>query len=203
MFVVDDDPGMLRGVQRLLREHGYDSVSFPTADAFQRHDDFDQAICVVLDIDLNDDSGIEVRHRLKAAGIALPVIYITGKDRSGDADGGDGIRMSRLSHQALRGQIADRADRAASTDLHDGVVRSFVDILLKVRVGRRLADRSELVERQRCADAQQIGVDDLQLQFLPCFHLADQRRIGAVCRRCRCWSGTRHRESGTACPGRP
>ena len=83
VFVVDDDPGILRGVQRLLREHGYDSVSFPSADAFQRHDDFDMAICVILDIDLDDDSGIQLRHRLKAAGITLPVIYITGKDDPG------------------------------------------------------------------------------------------------------------------------
>ena len=80
VFVVDDDPGMLRGVQRLLREHGYDSMSFSSAEAFQKNDDFAEAICVVLDINLNDDSGIEVRHRLKAAGISLPVIYITGKD---------------------------------------------------------------------------------------------------------------------------
>jgi FixJ family two-component response regulator len=80
VFVVDDDPGMLRGVQRLLREHGYDSVSFQSADAFQRHDNFDQAICVILDINLNGASGIELRHRLKAAGISLPVIYITGRD---------------------------------------------------------------------------------------------------------------------------
>jgi FixJ family two-component response regulator len=80
VFVVDDDPGMLKGMQRLLREHGYDSMSFPSADAFQRHDDFEQAVCVVLDINLSDESGIEVRHRLKAAGISLPVIYITGKD---------------------------------------------------------------------------------------------------------------------------
>jgi FixJ family two-component response regulator len=82
VFVVDDDPGMLRGVQRLLREHGYESLPFASADAFQKHDDFDQAICVVLDINLNDESGIEVRHRLKAAGISLPVIYITGKDNA-------------------------------------------------------------------------------------------------------------------------
>jgi FixJ family two-component response regulator len=82
VFVVDDDPSMLRGVQRLLREHGYDSMSFASADAFQKHDDFGEAICVVLDINLNDDSGIEVRHRLKAAGINLPVIFITGKDNS-------------------------------------------------------------------------------------------------------------------------
>jgi FixJ family two-component response regulator len=80
VFVVDDDPGMLRGVRRLLREHGYDSLLFPSAEAFQKHDDFEQAICVILDIHLNDDSGIEVRHRLKAAGVSLPVIYMTGND---------------------------------------------------------------------------------------------------------------------------
>jgi FixJ family two-component response regulator len=80
VFVVDDDPGMLRSVKRLLGAHGYDSVLFPSADAFQKHDGFEQAICVVLDINLSDDSGIEVRHRLKAAGVSLPVIFITGND---------------------------------------------------------------------------------------------------------------------------
>ena len=80
VFVVDDDPGMLRGLARLLRQHGYDSVLFQSADAFHKHDNFEQAVCVVLDINLNDESGIDVRHRLKEAGVSLPVIYITGKD---------------------------------------------------------------------------------------------------------------------------
>ena len=80
VFVVDDDPGTLRGVKRLLREYGYESVLFPSADALQNHDDFEEAFCVILDINLNDESGIELRHRLKAAGISLPVIYITAND---------------------------------------------------------------------------------------------------------------------------
>jgi FixJ family two-component response regulator len=80
VFVVDDDPSMLRGVQRLLREHGYDSVAFASADAFQRHDDFDRAVCVVLDINLNQDCGIKLRQQLRRAGILLPVIFITGED---------------------------------------------------------------------------------------------------------------------------
>jgi len=80
VYVVDDDASMLRGVKRLLREHGYDSVLFPSAAAFQKHGDFAEALCVILDIDLNDESGIEVRHRLADAGISLPVIFITGKD---------------------------------------------------------------------------------------------------------------------------
>ena len=35
---------------------------------------------MILDINLNKESGIELRHRLKAAGISLPVIYITAND---------------------------------------------------------------------------------------------------------------------------
>ena len=80
VFVVDDDPGTLRGVKRLLREYGYESVLFPSAEALQNHDDFEEAFCVILDINLNDESGIELRRRLKAAGILVPVIYITGND---------------------------------------------------------------------------------------------------------------------------
>ena len=80
VFVVDDDPGMLKGVKRLLRAHGYDSVVFPSAEAFRSYDDFDAACCVILDINLNKESGIDLRHCLKAAGISLPVIYITGND---------------------------------------------------------------------------------------------------------------------------
>ena len=80
VFVVDDDLGMLKGLERLLRHHGYDSVLFSSAEEFQNHDDFNSACCVVLDINLNNESGIELRHRLKAAGISLPVIYITAND---------------------------------------------------------------------------------------------------------------------------
>jgi FixJ family two-component response regulator len=80
VFVVDDDPGMLRGVKRLLSAHGYDSVLFSSAEDLHKHDDFDHALCVVLDINLKDDSGIEVNRRLKSAGVSLPVIFITGND---------------------------------------------------------------------------------------------------------------------------
>ncbi len=80
VFVVDDDPGTLRGVQRLLKQHGYDSVLFASAEAFQSCSDIDQALCVMLDIDLDNESGIEVRRRLTASGISVPIIYITAND---------------------------------------------------------------------------------------------------------------------------
>jgi FixJ family two-component response regulator len=80
VFVVDDDPSMLKGVSRLLRQYGFETVSFDTAKALRDHGDFGQAFCIVLDVNLSDGSGIELRHQLAKSGIALPVIYITGND---------------------------------------------------------------------------------------------------------------------------
>ena len=80
VLVVDDDPAMLRSVARLLRRFGYASLLFPSAEAFANHRDFENAVCAVLDINLGDGSGIELRDRLKAAGNSVPVIYMTGND---------------------------------------------------------------------------------------------------------------------------
>jgi len=80
VLVVDDDPGMLRSVQRLLRQHAYEPIVFSSAQAFKGHTDFERAACIILDINLNDGSGIELRHGLKAAGVSVPVIYITGNE---------------------------------------------------------------------------------------------------------------------------
>jgi FixJ family two-component response regulator len=80
VFVVDDDAAVLTAVKHLLRRHGYNSVLFPW-EALENHSDFEGAICIILDINLTDGSGIELRYRLKAAGISVPVIYMTGSDK--------------------------------------------------------------------------------------------------------------------------
>jgi FixJ family two-component response regulator len=78
VLVVDDDPGVLKGLERLLRSHSYEPVLFSSAEAFKDHADFETAVCVILDIKLNDGSGIELGRHLKAAGVSVPVIYMTG-----------------------------------------------------------------------------------------------------------------------------
>ena len=80
VLVVDDDPRVLNGVQRLLRAHAYEPILFSSAEAFKNHTDFETAACVILDINLNDGSGIELRQGLKAAGVSVPVIYMTGNE---------------------------------------------------------------------------------------------------------------------------
>ena len=80
VLVVDDDAVMLRSVARLLRQLGYASLLFSSAEAFESHSDFDGAVCILLDINLGNASGVEVRLRLKASGNSVPIIYMSGND---------------------------------------------------------------------------------------------------------------------------
>jgi FixJ family two-component response regulator len=77
-LVVDNDPAMLEGLKRLLRLHAYEPILFSSAEAFKNHTDFEQVVCIILDINLSDGSGIDLRYRLKAVGVSVPVIYMTG-----------------------------------------------------------------------------------------------------------------------------
>jgi FixJ family two-component response regulator len=80
VFVVDDDPGTLRAMGRLMRQHGYATMLFPSAEAFESHRDFRSALCVIFDIHLNNGRmGTELRHCLKDEEL-VPVIYITGNE---------------------------------------------------------------------------------------------------------------------------
>jgi FixJ family two-component response regulator len=78
VIVVDDDPGMLRALQRLLRQYDYEPILFSSAEELEQHADIAKALCIVLDINLNRRSGIDLRHQLKAKGVSVPVIFITG-----------------------------------------------------------------------------------------------------------------------------
>ena len=80
VLVVDDDLAILGSLARVLKQHGYDTVLFRSAADFKGHTDFKMVVCIVLDIDLKDGSGIELRHGLRAAGISVPIIYMTGND---------------------------------------------------------------------------------------------------------------------------
>ena len=67
-------------IKRLLSVHGFHATLFESANALLTCGDFDKAFCLILDINLNGESGIELYGRLADSGASLPVIYITGND---------------------------------------------------------------------------------------------------------------------------
>ena len=80
ILVVDDNSSMRKCMKRLLSAHGLDVILFESGFALLRRADFGSAFCVIIDINLHDQSGIELRRQLVDKGVRLPVIFITGND---------------------------------------------------------------------------------------------------------------------------
>lgn len=77
-FVIDDDPSMRRSLDTLLRSVGLDVHVFPSAQEFMRAARPDAPSCLVLDVRLPGMSGLAFQQELVKAGVALPVIFLTG-----------------------------------------------------------------------------------------------------------------------------
>src|SRR3954468_6307623 len=77
ILVVDDDPSIVRAVERLLKARGFDVETFLTIDGFLERANLRDAACLVLDVDVNGASGIAFKRQLTEAGFSLPVIFIT------------------------------------------------------------------------------------------------------------------------------
>ena len=80
VIVVDDDPGFLKGVARLLAYNGIETRTFASAEALIESGSASTATCLLLDIRLGGISGIELQHRLAASGSKCPVIFMTAND---------------------------------------------------------------------------------------------------------------------------
>ena len=80
VFVVDDDSSVRMSMKRLLREHGFTALLFDSAHSLLDHGDHGNALCIIIDINLDGQSGIDLRRRLAEEGVTAPVIYITGND---------------------------------------------------------------------------------------------------------------------------
>jgi FixJ family two-component response regulator len=78
--VVEDDPTLRRGLQRLLQATGITVATFGSAEDFLALEKTPPYRCLVLDIRLPLLSGFDLYDRLRASGISIPTIFITGHD---------------------------------------------------------------------------------------------------------------------------
>ncbi len=78
VFVVDDDPSMLRAVARLLRAAGHDVETFASPREFLAQNPHEGPGCLVLDLKMPDLSGLDVQKALQASARELPIVFISG-----------------------------------------------------------------------------------------------------------------------------
>ena len=78
VFVVDDDASVRDAVKRLIASVGMRVDTFGSTHEFLNGKRPDAPACLVLDVRLPDASGLELQRELSAAGIHIPIIFITG-----------------------------------------------------------------------------------------------------------------------------
>ena len=78
VHVVDDDPQVAKALARLLREHGFRTLVFDSAEAFLAQCDASAPGCLVLDVNLPGLDGLALQQRLNEGGPAWPIVFMTG-----------------------------------------------------------------------------------------------------------------------------
>jgi FixJ family two-component response regulator len=78
VLVIDDDADLRASIGRLLRSLGLEFQLFGSIADFLRSDPPDGPACLVLDVRLPGQSGLDFQRELAATSRKLPIIFITG-----------------------------------------------------------------------------------------------------------------------------
>ncbi len=132
VYGIDDDSLIRRGLESLIRSVGLRVETFATAHEFMQLKRPDVSSCLVLDVRLPDQSGLDLQRGLVAAGINIPIIFITGH---GDIP--MTVRAMRegafeFLTKPVRGQ--DLLDAIQKAIAHDRELRKERAVLKDVRV---------------------------------------------------------------------
>jgi FixJ family two-component response regulator len=79
LFIVDDDPGVLKALSTLFSMHGYSVCTFGEAESFLRVARERIPACVILDVNLPGRSGIDVLTELNAQKYSAPILMMSGE----------------------------------------------------------------------------------------------------------------------------
>ena len=76
--IVDDDPSVRKGLERLIRSLGWQAETFASAQEFLARPRTVAPSCLVLDLQLPGLSGLDLQKRMSEAGLETPIVFLTG-----------------------------------------------------------------------------------------------------------------------------
>jgi FixJ family two-component response regulator len=150
VFIIDDDPSVLKALERLLRLNGFPVETFMSAAAFLERVPYEGAACLVLDLRMPGLSGLDVQEALSQKGIAIPIVFL-----SAQADVPSTVRAMRegaidfLVKPVEERQLLDTITRALSKaiDLQRQRRAQLAAVERLARLTKREREVCELVAR--------------------------------------------------------
>jgi FixJ family two-component response regulator len=127
VFLVDDEPSVLKAIARLLRSSGFNVQTFRSPEEFLSDYDPNTSGCLVLDVAMPGLNGLDLQELLSSKGIDLPIIFLSAR---GDIP---------MSVQAMKRGAVDFLEKPANDE----------ELLKAIEAGinRDAASRQERVDR--------------------------------------------------------
>ena len=134
VYLVDDDAGVRRALTRVLRNAGYQTAAFGTAEDFLIGVELDELpACLVVDLRMPGLSGLDLQELLVERDIELSLVFVSGR-----ADVQSGV-------QAMKGGAVDFLEKPVSDDALLAAVARGLEQDRERRT--RKAERAELQQR--------------------------------------------------------
>ena len=102
VFVIDDDPLVLRAIERVLRSNGFAVEVFTSPTTFLDRPPYDGVACMLLDLLMPGLNGLDVQEMLIGKGSLSPDHL---RQRPGRR------AVDRAGHEGRRGGLPGQADR--------------------------------------------------------------------------------------------
>ncbi len=142
VFVIDDDPAVLKSLRWLVESAGLAVETYASAQTFLKAFDRNRPGCVVADVRMPSMSGLELQRKLRTRRATIPIIVITGH-----ADVPTAVQAMKAGafdfiEKPLSGErVLDRIQQAVAQD-----VRSYRPSKQRAETRLRLA---QLTARER------------------------------------------------------
>ena len=77
--VVDDDVSVRESLAGLISELGFSTRTFESAAELLACDSLGEIQCLIVDVEMPGMSGLELLHKVKHRGYAIPIVFISGR----------------------------------------------------------------------------------------------------------------------------
>ncbi|MDQ0347609.1 response regulator transcription factor [Ancylobacter vacuolatus] len=142
VYVVDDDRSILASLESLLSSEGYEVRAYESPRDFLNARCPDLPGCLILDVRLRGASGLEFQRELARAGIATPIVFITGH---GDVP----MSVTAMKSGAVEFLLKPFRDQDLLDAVREGVARDRRRRARDAELGALRARQAALTPRER------------------------------------------------------
>jgi FixJ family two-component response regulator len=184
VFLIDDDRQLLRALSRRLALAGFDPESFAAPAEFLARKSHTGLGCIILDLMMPQMNGLEFHKAVRASGIYLPVIFLSGHGNVPAAaaafkGGAVEFLVKPVRSEDLIVAVSDALAKHATALAEEGLVRSvrtrysqltprerevcglLVRGLLNKQIGYSLGAAEATIKKHRARVLEKLGVQSV------------------------------------------